>query len=58
MKTKMCDMLMVESATFQISWECSECKARHKASAKFEKSTACPACGAQIGSWFGLYDDE
>ena len=57
-KTKTCDMLMVESATFQVSWECSECKAQHKDSAKVEKSTACPTCRAEIASWVGLYDDE
>lgn len=53
---KSCDMVMIEAANFDISWECSGCGTTHKATRKFEKSKACPRCGRSITSWVGIDD--
>lgn len=53
-----CRMEMVEDADLNITWECSGCGKVHKDTAKFEKAKTCPACGATISEWVGLYDDE
>jgi len=50
---KACDMVIIEAADGSCTWECSSCKTERKASARFEKSKKCPACGAVINTWIG-----
>ena len=47
----MTEMVIIEDSKFNMFWECSNCKAIHKATVKFEKSKTCPTCKEVITSW-------
>lgn len=53
-----CTMELVEDAEFNLTWECYGCGTAHKATDKFERSKTCPACGATIRKWVGLYGED
>lgn len=52
-----CEMTIIETAGFEIEWECSACKTVHEDKRGFDKKKNCPSCGALIGRWIGM-DDE
>ena len=52
----LCDMVIIETPTFDCLWECSECKTLHKPTKKFYKSTTCSKCGSKINTWVGEDD--
>ena len=53
-----CEMILMESGDLDYLWECSSCLSRHKDTQKFEKSTVCPSCGAEIKDWIGFEEEE
>ena len=55
--TETCEMVIIETASFEIEWECSACKTIHKDKRGFDKKKNCPECGATITNWVGM-DEE
>lgn len=53
---KTCDMVIIETETLDVVWECSVCKTKFKATNKFERSKTCPACDSTIVNWVGVDD--
>ena len=54
----LCEMVIIETPTFDCLWECSECKTLHKPTKKFYKSTTCSKCGSKINNWIGEDDSD
>lgn len=52
----LCDMVIIETPTFNYLWECSECKAQKKDTKKFCKNKKCQCCGKLIAKWIGVDD--
>lgn len=53
-----CEMYEIEDGDLDIAFQCSACDAVHKSTKKFERSTECPACGAEITDWVFPEDDD
>lgn len=56
-RSNTCNMVIIETANFDLLWQCSECKTEYKATKKFEKSKSCPTCEKEIANWVEMEDE-
>lgn len=55
----MAEMTMIEEASGDIKWECSNCKSLLKDRNGFEDKTKnCPKCGEEVTEFYSLFDED